>query len=139
MSARVFVDTNVLVYAHDTGAGDRHRIARELILRLLRERSGVISIQVIQELCANVRRRAKNPISPAEARRLVEDYLGWEVVVNRPETILGALDLEQRYGLSFWDSLIVQSAKTANAAVLVSEDLSAGQTYDSVEVVNPFA
>jgi predicted nucleic acid-binding protein len=139
MSDRAFVDSNILVYAHDRGAGPRHEAARSLIEKLWRERSGVLSTQVIQEFYINVRRKALNPIEPAEAVRLVEDYLRWHVVVNDGRTILGALDIEQRYSISFWDALIIEAAKTAAVSVLYSEDLSHGHRYDRVEVVSPFA
>ncbi|MCP4661742.1 MAG: PIN domain-containing protein [bacterium] len=138
MSVRSFVDTNILVYAHDRGAGDRHKAAKALVGRLWRERTGVLSTQVIQEFYVNVRRKALNPVEPAEARRLVEDYLRWEVVVNDGGTILGALDLADRFCVSFWDALILQAAKTAEAATLFSEDLSHGHSYDQVRVLNPF-
>jgi len=138
MTDRAFIDTNVLVYAHDRGAGDRHSQAKALLTRLWQRRCGVLSTQVLQEFYVNVRRKAAKPVSPAEARRLIADYLRWEVVVNDGDTLLGALDLEQRYGVSFWDALILQSAQTASVAKLYSEDLSHGQTYDGVEVVNPF-
>lgn len=138
MSARAFVDTNILVYAHDRGAGARHEHAKELIERLWQERAGSLSTQVIQEFYVNVRRQAKQPISLADARRLVADYLCWEVVVNDGAAILEALDLEHRFRLSFWDALIVQAANAAGADTLYSEDFSHGQTYGTVEVINPF-
>ncbi len=139
MSARVFVDTNILIYAHDRGAGERYNKAKDLLVRLWRERCGVISTQVLQEFYVNVRRKARNPITIAEARGLIEDYLRWEVVVNHGDAILGALEIEQRLSVSFWDALILQAAKTADVKILYSEDLSHGQFYDQVEVVNPFA
>jgi len=137
MSDRLFVDTNVLVYAHDRGAGEKHELARSLVERLWLDRSGAISTQVLQELYVNVRRKAAVPISITEARRLVEDYLSWEVVVNDGTSVLRALEVEARYGISFWDALIVQAAEYCGATVLYSEDLSPGQSYGSVEVVDP--
>lgn len=138
MSARAFVDTNVLVYAHDRGAGTKNETARALVEELWRERAGVLSTQVIQEFYVNVRRKARKPIEPEEAKRLVEDYLSWELVVNDGRAILGALDFEQRFKVSFWDALILQAAATADVSTLYSEDLSHGQLYAGVEVVNPF-
>lgn len=82
--------------------------------------------------------KARKPIPADEARRLIDDYLRWEVVVNDGATILGALDLEQQFSLSFGDALVLQSARTAGVSTLYSEDLSHGQTYSGVEVVNPF-
>lgn len=139
MSAGFFVDSNVLVYAHDRSQGGKHEQARELLARLWRDRSGAVSTQVLQEFYVNVRRKAEHPISPNEARRLVEDYLRWEVVVNDGGSILQALDLERRYQLSFWDALIIQAAQDAGVEILYSEDLSHGQTYGTVLVVSPFA
>lgn len=138
MRARSFVDTNILVYAHDKGSGARHDQAEVLVERLWRERSGVISIQVIQEFYVNVRRRAQNPIPPVEARRLVKDYLCWEVVINTGDSILEVLDFERRFDLSFWDAFIVQAANASGAKTLYSEDLNHGQIYGMVKVLNPF-
>ena len=138
MSARVFIDSNVLVYAHDRAAGRRRDLARALIRRLWSDRTGVLSTQVIQEFYVNVRRKARNPVSLDEAHRLVEDYLKWEIIVNDERSILGALELEGRYKLSFWDSLILQAAKISGVETVYSEDLNHGQLYDGVQVVNPF-
>lgn len=138
MSGRAFVDTNVLVYAHDRGAGEKNARARELVARLWRERTGVVSTQVLQELYVNVRRKASAPISAPEARALVEDYLAWPLVVNDGATILQAVAIEERFGLSFWDALVVASAQEAGVEVLWSEDLNDGQAYGSVVVRNPF-
>ena len=109
MSGRVFVDTNVLVYAHDRDAGERHERARALVRRLWQDRSGVVSTQVLQEFYVNVRRKARQPISRPQAHRVLTDYLAWEVIVNDGDSILAAVDLESRYQLSFWDALIVVS------------------------------
>ena len=138
MSDKTFVDTNILVYAHDSGAGQRHETAREHVRQLWLRRSGVISTQVLQELYVNVRRKARNPVSRAEAKGMIRDYLCWEVVVNDGEAILEAIDLQTRYSLSFWDALIVGAANAAGATRLLSEDMCHGQLYGSVEVVDPF-
>jgi predicted nucleic acid-binding protein len=138
MSARYFVDTNVLIYAHDRAAGERHHTARDLVSQLWRERVGAISTQVLQELYVNVRRKAAAPISIGQAQRLIDDYLLWQVVINDGTSIVRALELEERYALSFWDALIVQAAERSGASVLYSEDLSHGQIYGLVRVLNPF-
>lgn len=138
MSDRAFVDTNVLVYGHDGGAGRKHALARELLEELWRTRTGVLSTQVLQEFYVNVRRKARRPMRADRARAVLEDYLAWEVVVNDAGSILRALELETRYRLSFWDALIVQAANAAAVGVLYSEDLSDGQRYGTVELVNPF-
>lgn len=138
MSDKFFVDTNVLVYAHDRGSGRKRSMANELVKRLWHERSGVLSTQVLQELYVNVRRKAEKPLSVSASRQLIEDYLCWQIIVNDGSTILQALDFEQRYTISFWDALIVQAANAAGAHLLYSEDLNHGQTYGMVEVCNPF-
>jgi predicted nucleic acid-binding protein len=138
MTERVFVDSNVLVYAHDRGAGERHRIARDLVLDLWRDRAGVISTQVLQETYVNLRRKAANPIGLEEARELIAEYLVWQVVVNDGAAVLDALRYEQRYGLSFWDALIASAANTSGARTLLTEDLNHGQRYGAVTVQNPF-
>jgi predicted nucleic acid-binding protein len=137
MSDKYFVDTNILVYAHDTSAGAKHDRAKALVEDLWSQRSGVVSTQVLQELCVNIRRKAKHPVDLRTAREIVADYLSWDVVTNTAESILEALQLEERYQISFWDALIVQAAEASGAAVLYSEDLSDGQTYRGVRVVNP--
>lgn len=137
MSDRYFVDTNILVYAHDRSAGAKHERARTLIEELWTTRAGVLSTQVLQELAVNVRKKAKQPLSPEETRDLVADYLSWEIVVNTADSIVEALALESRYRISFWDAMIVHAAQSAGAGVLYSEDLSDGQVYGTVRVVNP--
>jgi predicted nucleic acid-binding protein len=101
MSASSFVDTNILLYAHDRGAGEKHDLARVLVERLWLGRSGAISTQLLQELYVNVRRKAAAPVSSEEAQRLIPDYLTWEVVINDGASILRAIDLESRYDISF--------------------------------------
>jgi predicted nucleic acid-binding protein len=137
MSARCFVDTNILVYAHDRSAGVKHQRARGLVERLWSTGEGVLSTQVLQELCINLRRKAQRPLPVDEIRSLLRDYLAWEVVTNTPESVLRALDIETRYKTSFWDALIIDAADSAGATILYSEDLSDGQKFGHVEVVNP--
>jgi predicted nucleic acid-binding protein len=138
MSDRCFVDTNILVYAHDRSAGSKHQRARQKIEDLWSSGQGVLSTQVLQELCISLRRKASRPLSVEETRRLLQDYLSWEIVVNTPASVLQALDIEARYKISFWDALIVQAAESSGVAILYSEDLASGQSYGSVRVVNPF-
>jgi predicted nucleic acid-binding protein len=138
MSDKYFIDTNVLMYAHDTSAGAKHERARALVEELWRNRTGVLSTQVLQELAVNLRRRAGRPLDAKATREIVADYLTWQVIVNGGDSILEALDLEARYQISFWDALVVQAAQASGAEVLYSEDLSHGQKYGAVRVTNPF-
>lgn len=137
MSDRYFCDTNILMYAHDNAAGEKHERAKTLVEELWRERKGVVSTQVLQELAVNLRRKAARPLDAKATREIVADYLTWQVVVNGGESILEALDLEARFQISFWDALVVQAAQASGAEILYSEDLSDGQTYGSVRVINP--
>jgi predicted nucleic acid-binding protein len=137
MSDRYFVDTNILIYAHDPAAGDKHARAKALVEGLWERRSGVVSTQILQELAVNLRRKAKKPLDAKATREVVSDYLTWQVVVNGGDSILEALDLEARYQISFWDALVVQAAQASGATTLYSEDLSDGQTYGFVKVINP--
>jgi predicted nucleic acid-binding protein len=137
MSDRYFVDTNILMYAHDTSAGVKHERARMLLEQLWRERSGVLSTQILQELCVNLLRKSRHPVDTNTAAEIVKDYLSWHVVLNDGESILAALEIQDRYGISFWDALVIRAAQIAGVEILYSEDLSDGQSYGSVRVVNP--
>ena len=139
MPDKYFVDTNILIYAHDRTTGVKHERARELIERLWTSGQGVLSTQVLQELCVNLRRKVARPLGVDEIRRLVNDYMSWEIVVNSAESVIQALEIEIRYKTSFWDALILQAAEQSGAAILYSEDLAARQNYGPVRVVNPLA
>jgi predicted nucleic acid-binding protein len=138
MRAKCFVDTNVLLYAHDASAGTRHEQARGLISGLWADGGAAISTQVLQEFAVNILRKTASPPSPDVVREWLADYLEWELVVNDGAAVLEALEYQARYQLSFSDALIVQAANTAQAEILYSEDLSHGQQYGCVRVQNPF-
>ena len=137
MSDKFFVDTNILMYAHDASASEKHNRAKALVEELWRDRTGVVSTQVLQELSVNLRKKARRPLDAKATRDIVSDYLTWQVIVNGGESILEAIDLEVRYQISFWDALVVQAAQASGAETLYSEDLSDRQTYGSVKVINP--
>ena len=137
MRHKYFVDTDILIYAHDRSAGEKHDCARRLIERLWASGEGVLSTQVLQELCINLRRKIARPIAVEEVRQLIQDYMSWEIVVNTAESVLEALEIEVRYKISFWDALVLHAAESSGAAILYSEDLAAGQSYGSIQVVNP--
>jgi len=135
---KVFVDTNVLVYAYDRGAGSKHEEAQGLVEDLWQKSNGVLSTQVLQEFYVNVRRKAKKPISINSARALIGDYLSWDPIVNDGASVLEAIDAERRYRISFWDALIVVAAQKGGASIIYSEDMNDGQMFGSVQVRNPF-
>ena len=137
MSERVFLDTNLLVYADDADAGDKQRAARKQIRSAIVERTGVISTQVLQEYFSVATR--KLGISPAAARRRVELLSVLDVVRIEVTTILAAIDLHRLHSLSFWDALVVRAASLAGCTRLLTEDLQTGSTIDGVRIENPFA
>jgi len=137
MADKFFVDTNILIYAHDQTTGIKHDRARKLLEQLWDSGQGVLSTQILQELCINLRRKVARPLPIDDIRRLLEDYLTWEIVVNTPNSVLQALDLEARYKVSFWDALVLQAAETAGVSILYSEDLATGQQYGTFRVENP--
>jgi predicted nucleic acid-binding protein len=139
MADKYFVDTNILIYAHDRSAGTKHDRARKLIEHLWNTGEGVLSMQVLQELCINLRRKTGRKILSDDIRRIIQDYLSWEIVIDSPESTLHALEIEERYKTSFWDALLLQAAESSGATVLYSEDLAVGQKCGGIQVVNPFA
>jgi predicted nucleic acid-binding protein len=136
MSAE-FCDTNILVYAYDTSAGAKRDRALALVERLWREDSGVLSIQVLQELFVTLTRKVAARIDTRTARRIVADLASWRVIEPHAVDVLAAIDATERWQISFWDAMIITAAERAGARVLWSEDLSHGQSYDGVTVRNP--
>ena len=136
---RSFVDTNVLVYAHDTTAGPKLERARTLVGDLWRSREGCLSVQVLQELFVTLTRRIATRLDSATAATVVGDYAKWTTHAPGGADVLAAIDLHERFRISFWDAMIVQSAAALGCDVLYSEDLNAGQSYGGVLVVDPFA
>jgi predicted nucleic acid-binding protein len=137
MTAKTFVDTNILVYAHDVDQGEKHRIARDLLIELLKERSGALSPQVLQEFYVTVTRKLPKPLTKRAAREIVEDLSAWCVDTTATE-VAAAFRIEDEAKISFWDALICASAVKAGAEVLLSEDLNAGQKVAGVRIQNPF-
>ena len=135
---KVFLDSNVLVYAHDVSAGAKHEIAKATVEDLWERRSGVLSSQVLQEWFVNVTGKIRRPVAVSTAREIVEALLSWEVVVNDGSSVLAAVDIHERLGFSFWDALIVQAALKGGASRLLTEDLTHGQKVDGLRIEDPF-
>ena len=136
MSARSFFDTNVIVYADDKSNPVKQARAIELIAEHRRAKSGVISLQILQEYFVTATR--KLGLDPVTARRKVELLAEFDVAVAGVADILGAIDLHRLHGFSFWDALILRSAKQAGCAVLYTDDMQDMCAIDGVQVVNPF-
>jgi predicted nucleic acid-binding protein len=137
MSDRTFVDTNVLIYAHDIDAKSKHHVAKMVLRELWEERRGVLSTQVLQEFYVNVTRRIAHPLSKQSARLVVSSYAIWCIETTHAE-ISTAFRIEDEYQIGFWDALIVSSALKSGANRIVSEDLNAGQTFAGMRIENPF-
>lgn len=133
-----FVDTNILIYAEDRDAGERHGVARDLLIELWNTRSGVLSVQVLQEFYVNITRKPKKPLSAPKALEIVREYLAWEVVENSTRLLIASIELHRKAQLSFWDASVVQAAIEADCSCLYTEDLSDGQRFGNLVIKNPF-
>lgn len=133
-----FVDTNLLVYAHDQSAGEKHHTARALIQQLWDTGKGCLSIQVLQEFYVTVTRKVARPLPIEDAAEIVRDLSYWRVHAPITEDVLGAVDIQRRYQISFWDAMVIHSAISLGCAVVWSEDLADGQVYDNIQIKNPF-
>jgi predicted nucleic acid-binding protein len=136
MTARSFFDTNVLVYSDDKGTPAKQRMAVDLVAMHRREHTGVVSLQVLQEYFVTITRKLQ--VDPQVARRKVELLAEFDVATPDVADILAAIDLQRLYGFSFWDALILRSAKQAGCTVLLSEDMQDRKEIDGVRIVNPF-
>src|ERR1017187_6657082 len=138
MSDRTFVDTNILLYAHDIDAKSKHDVAKTVLAELWRQRTGVLSLQVLQEFYVNVTRKIASPLSKDAARLVVNNYSIW-CIETTPAEISNAFRIEDEARIGFWDALIVASAIKCAAVRVLSEDLNPGQVISGVRVENPFA
>ena len=138
MKGKAFVDTNILIYAHDLDAGRRNRISVKILRDLWENRTGIISTQVLQEFYVNITRKIPNPLSKSQARGIIESYIVWPVELNDAQTVLAASEIEDRHRLSFWDALIIAAACQAKAEKILTEDLNHGQKIEGILIENPF-
>ena|SRR5579863_6702926 len=136
MPARSFFDTNVLIYADDKDAPAKQRKALDLISEHRRTRTGVLSLQVLQEYFVTVTKKLR--VDAAIARRKVELLSEFDVASPEVADILAAIDLHRLHSFSFWDALILRAAKQAGCSVLLSEDMQDTREIDGVRIVNPF-
>ncbi len=132
---QVFIDSNILIYAQDVDAGDRHQHAKALIRDIWKSRKlPAISVQVLQETHVNLIRKG---VTTEESARRVSRYLSWRVVENTRDLFCRSLELQQGHRLSYWDAMIVAAAQRSQAIELWTEDLNPGQSFDGLTVVNP--
>ena len=138
MTDKVFVDTNILVYAHDLDAGNKHDQAAEIVSQVWESRNGVLSTQVLQEFYVTLTRKVSSTLSKLEARKLVQKYSHWHLVLNDLSIILQASEIEESNNISFWDALIVSAAYSQNVPTILKEDLNHGQIIEGIFIRNPF-
>lgn len=137
MSGKTFIDTNILIYAHDIDARAKNEIAKAVLRELWSERTGALSMQVLQEFYMNVTRKIASPLSKDSARSVVTSYALW-CTENTPAEISAAFRIEDESRTGFWDALIVSSAVKSGATRILSEDLNAGQRIAGILIENPF-
>ena len=133
---RCFVDSNVIVYANDRRVRKKQKLAIELVARLMRARSGVISIQVMQEYAntALLKLRQESSVVIRQLRLLESLY----VVSPTVQLVRRSVELRNAYGIGFWDAGIIAAAEAGECDIVLSEDFSEGQYYAGIQVVNPF-
>ena len=138
MTEVVFVDTNILIYARDTSEPEKHRTAATCIERLWREQRGRTSMQVLNEYYVTVTRKLKPGLHVDAAWDDVQSFLAWEPYETNRALLLAAREIERRYRISWWDSLIVGAAQLQHCSTLITEDLQDGMHFESVVIQNPF-
>ena len=138
MTDLVFVDTNVIVYQRDATEPEKQPRAAAWMETLWRRRIGRISTQVLNEFYVTVTRKLSPGLPAEEARQQVADYFAWSPLPVDGRLISRAWGLEQRYAISYWDALIVAAAQLARCRYVLTEDLQHDQSFDSVQVKDPF-
>ncbi len=138
MSDKTFIDTNILIYAHDIDARAKNEIAKAVLRELWSERTGALSMQVLQEFYINVTRKIASPLSKDSARTVVTSYALW-CTETTPAEISAAFRIEDESRIGFWDALIISSAVKSGSTRILSEDLNAGQRIAGILIENPFA
>lgn len=136
---RVFVDTNIIIYAYTASVDWKHKIAMEMMKDLWKTGLGVLSTQVLQEFFVVVTKKIQNPLDIKSAKEIVTDLLTWNIIINDGASILKAIELHKNYRCSFWDAMIIEAAIRGRCTTLLSEDLSNRQIMNGITIKNPFS
>src|SRR5437762_2731508 len=136
--AREFVDSNVLIYAHDSQSGEKGVRARAVLDQLWESGGGCLSLQVLQEFFVVVTRKVARPLDAEITAAHIADLGQWRVHRPAVRDLLGAIEIHRRHRISFWDALILRSAQELGCSVVWSEDLNDGQRFEDIQVRNPF-
>jgi predicted nucleic acid-binding protein len=137
-NGRQFVDTNLVIYSLDSTAPEKRAKAEALLDKLWRAREGCVSVQVLQEFFVVATTKLRKALAPREARQKVAALSEWTVHRPGPSDLLAAIDLQEELRISFWDAMIIQSARSLGCEVLWTEDPNDGQRYAGVLIRNPF-
>lgn len=134
-----FIDTCILLYAYDNSESEKHQQAVTLVSDLWKSGRGALSIQVLQEFYVNITQKVANPLTARDASQIVFDLGQWKL--HRPglDSILKAIEIQQRYKISFWDSLIICSSQNLGCKIIWTEDLNNKQYYGETQALNPFS
>jgi predicted nucleic acid-binding protein len=132
----IFFDTNVLVYCTDTTAPEKQTIARALVSTASASGDAMVSTQVLIELFNVLALKQQMP--PAHAKALITAYTGWSVVPSDVRLVRAAIEMSMQHQLSIWDAMVIEAALRGGANTLYTEDLTHGQRFDALTVVNPF-
>jgi predicted nucleic acid-binding protein len=138
MNGKVFLDTNILIYAYDKDSGEKHSVALSIVKDLWESRTGVLSNQVLQEFYVGVTRKIPKPIAKSEAREILRAYICWSVKEITPVSIVRASEIEEKNQISFWDALVIVAAYEAKCKKILTEDLNSGQLIEGIIIENPF-
>lgn len=138
MNEIIFVDTNVLVYARDASEPEKQHAAAGWLSRLWREQQGRVSVQVLNEYYVTTTRKLKPGLPADDAWDDVRAFMAWEPQSIDSELLLRTREVEQRYQLSWWDSMIVAAAQLQGCTTLLTEDLQHGMVFGGLTVRDPF-
>ncbi len=136
MTVRAFFDTNVLVYAA-VGAG-KDEPKRKRAMELVDAIDFGTSAQVLQEFFVTVVKKVSRPISAAQALEWIEQWAAFPCQPIDHQLVRIAIEQSQRFAISYWDAAILAAAEALGTDTVYSEDLSHGQRYGRVRVINPF-
>jgi len=139
MTEKIFVDTSVLVHAHDLDGGEKRAIAEHLVRQLWQDETGALSAHVLEEFYAALTTGIASPVPRRAARDLIQAYSAWPVVPLDAADVITASDIEERYRLAFRDAMIVVAARKSAATLLLSERIQPFRPIAGLEVKNPFA
>ena len=138
MTALIFVDTNVLVYSRDASDVAKQEKASAWLAELWNAQRGRTSFQVLNEYYVTVTKKLDRAVPTAQAREDVEDLFSWDPITFSSDLLLDGWSLQDRFGFSWWDSLVVAAARASGSTCLLTEDLQHGQMIDELRIVSPF-